>query len=227
MGKVKEKDEVSTFVLTQDQVLQHQTAIKNITAGYKKIEGGYLSIAKDVAIIKQNESYIHDGYKSISAAMRGLFGMSKQTTSNLLAISYRFGAPGTFELLPGYQKASMKALLAIAPLTPDEEAKLPQGWQKWTESDLKKIVKEIKGLPDKSATSAEKEDNAVYGDDSGNEEIKESTSGLTTFSNVTMTEEIWESDEALAEMVRKWMEQFEEQGKLFGAQLLVTVAEYD
>lgn len=219
MGKnVKEvKEEVSTVVLTAEQVQQYEAAKKHIASGFKKIEGGYLSIASDVAAIKQNESYTHDGYGSISAAMRGMFGMSKQTTSNLLAIAYRFGTKDTFEILPEYKKASMKALLAVAPLTHEEEAQLPVGWQFWTESDLKKKVKEIKGLPDKAGTGTKKSNKNKSVCDSGNEESEESTSGLSVFADVKIGREVWNNDKAFADMLRGVMRAFMEEGKINGS----------
>lgn len=215
MGKGKE--EVSNVVLTEEQVMAHEAAIKHISTGFKKIEGGYLSIAKDVAVIKQNESYTYNGYNSISAAMRGMFGMSKQTTSNLLAIAYRFGDPITFDILPEYKKATMKALLAVAPLTKEEEAQLPMGWQFWTESDLKKKVKEIKGLPDKGGKAAEKEKKAEKESDSANGDMEESTGGLTVYAEISLDEKVWDDDTYLASLFRSVMRKFDEEGNLDGS----------
>lgn len=64
--------------------------IAKIQNSLKKIEGGYLTIAGDVAKLRDSLAW-KDGYKNLYDMTQQLFGMSRGTTHNLCSIYDNYG----------------------------------------------------------------------------------------------------------------------------------------
>jgi len=75
-----------------------------------KIEGGYLSIAGDVAYLYDSQAWHGTGHKNIYELCEAKFGMSRGTVQNLRAIYENFG-DGNYHLSPSVGDKKITDLL--------------------------------------------------------------------------------------------------------------------
>lgn len=89
--------------------VQIDKAIEKIHSAINKAQGAYLAIVGTVAQLKDTKSYEVKGYKNIYDMTSDLFGMSRGTTHNLIAINERFCQD--YKLLPEAKDMSMREML--------------------------------------------------------------------------------------------------------------------
>lgn len=179
------KEEVS-IVLTEEQLKQCKEAEKKVANIMKKAEIGYLSIAGRVRRLTELQYYEVEGYKNNESYMRERFGMARVTCYRLCNISRRFGDPETYEILPEYEKVSVRNLVMASEITEEQFARLPENWGEMASTELHKIIKGMKAIEEKEKIA------------SGEEGSEPETEASDRVKEIYVSDEIKETDDLSA-----------------------------
>lgn len=108
-----------TITMSEDEFTKSVNKIKGVIG---KIENGYLSIASDLAKIKEQEGYLYSNYDNIYDFAKAEFNMARGSVSNILAVekvicdeSHKYIA-----CMKSFKLTVILYLLKQADLKPDE-----------------------------------------------------------------------------------------------------------
>lgn len=87
-----------------------KVVMEKITQEIKKIEGGYLSIAGDVAYLYDSQAWKYSGHKNIYDLCYAKYGMSRGTVQNLRTIYENYG-DGNYQLSDSIRDKKITDLL--------------------------------------------------------------------------------------------------------------------
>lgn len=124
----------------------------SIKKEYTKVDKVYLSVAANLYLIYKDKLFMLADYKNIYDYSKTEFGMARGTTGDLINIIKRFGNKETGKLLPEYKDYNFSQLNAMRKLG-DDEIKLLEFNPDMSRDEIKEIISEFNGEPEKEEKS--------------------------------------------------------------------------